>query len=189
MKSLTTKDKIIKSGVELLEQTKSLENFTMKSVAEKAGFGKSTVYDYFVSKEQLLYQCFDTLFNNCLESMLDVDLNQSFSDLFINQINKIMEIQQKRRLLFKFIIEIVFETKSPYFEILNKYKIRFNDKINQRFIYIFNLLDQDFKKDLNPNYFKIIRSMVIGFILTSSEEDGVPDVNLLLECIIKILRK
>ena len=51
---MSTKDKIVDTVIELLQQNVKYEEISMTMVAEKVGIGKSTIYDYFNTKSELL---------------------------------------------------------------------------------------------------------------------------------------
>jgi len=51
---LTTKEKIIEATVDFFKEQAHYEQITLTKVAKRAEIGKSTVYEHFASKEDLI---------------------------------------------------------------------------------------------------------------------------------------
>lgn len=55
------------------------KSFTIKELADKVDIGKSTIYEYFETKEELLNQAFERLVKNSAEQLFAIDFDPSLS--------------------------------------------------------------------------------------------------------------
>lgn len=76
----------------LLHQGKQLHELTMASIAEKANIGKSTAYEYFTSKEQLLKEAIEYFIVQEYESLYSI--MQPIDD-FKHVVNVVMDYLEK----------------------------------------------------------------------------------------------
>jgi AcrR family transcriptional regulator len=73
---VSTKDKILDSVISYIEEESSLEYISVSQIAQRAGFGKSTVYDYFDNKEALIEEAYIYLLDKYQKILLsDIPLN------------------------------------------------------------------------------------------------------------------
>lgn len=90
---MDTRTRIIYATLQLLFQN-GVESVTMKSVAAKAEIGKSTVYEYFESKEAMISQSIILAANDFVERFHDDTLkNQglNFEEALKNSIGKLIQ--------------------------------------------------------------------------------------------------
>jgi AcrR family transcriptional regulator len=90
---MDTRTRIIYATLQLLFQN-GVESVTMKSVAAKAKIGKSTVYEYFESKEAMISQSIILAAHDFVERFHEDTLkNQqlSFEEALKNSINKLLQ--------------------------------------------------------------------------------------------------
>lgn len=72
---MNSKEKILSAVVKIFISD-GIEGLTMKKIAVEAGIGKSTVYEYFDSKETLLAESIIFTANKFIESFYDNEWNQ-----------------------------------------------------------------------------------------------------------------
>ncbi len=71
-----TKERILRAVVKTYKQ-KGLEGLTIKSVADNAGIGKSTVYEYFDNKQQMIADSIIYSADRFVEDFYDKEWNKS----------------------------------------------------------------------------------------------------------------
>ena len=64
---------ILDSLLEIFSKRGFSDNFTMKELAEKANIGKSTIYEYFETKEDLSNQAINRLVERSIEKIYAVN--------------------------------------------------------------------------------------------------------------------
>ena len=134
---MSTKDKIVDTVIELLKQNIKYEEISMTMVAEKVGIGKSTIYDYFNTKSELLIVSVYKYINILEQDLLDFNLNEyNFHDAFIEQLNKFLN----NNITPDFALAFITDNKTLFTDDLNKVGLYLNNiqnKISNRFIDIF----------------------------------------------------
>ncbi|MDI6452780.1 TetR/AcrR family transcriptional regulator [Peloplasma aerotolerans] len=93
----TTKDKILSIVISHIKDGSNLINVSLAKIASEAEIGKSTVYEYFNSKEELISETYMYLLKH-YESILTSDIEQmDFKGAFIEQIKKILVVMKDAR--------------------------------------------------------------------------------------------
>ena len=123
------KERILTGALEVFK-TRGLENATMEEIAEKAGFGKATLYYYFQSKEEVFSAILDNgwmmLWSNIEPVIAKIS---SPRQKFINVLLKTAETIRERPGLFEFLFnvpqKIIFD-KHPW----KKYQNRLYSTLN-----------------------------------------------------------
>lgn len=88
----TTKERILSAVIEYIKDDTNLESITLSKIAEKAQIGKSTVYEHFSSKEELIIDTYQYLLEH-YRSILTKDLSGlSFKEQFIEQVKNILSV-------------------------------------------------------------------------------------------------
>ncbi len=87
------KQQIINKTIQLLKTTSSTKDLTLSNIASLCDIGKSTIYDYFDNKDQLIYSSIDYLFKSLINEVNELDisclnLKESFYSLIKLLINK-----------------------------------------------------------------------------------------------------
>ena len=73
-----TKRKIIKSAVDIITK-KSFESASMREIAQNAGIGEATIYNYFSTKEQLLFGFIEQTHEDIQKELTKIDGFDEFS--------------------------------------------------------------------------------------------------------------
>ena len=190
---MSTKDKIVDTVIELLQQNVKYEEISMTMVAEKVGIGKSTIYDYFNTKSELLIVSVYKYIKILEQNLLDFDLNEyNFHDAFIEQLNKFLN----NNITPDFALAFITDHKTLFTDDLNKVGLYLNNiqnKISNRFIDIFQkgIEEKIIKINNTENIEYLLNSMILGAIAVKcrlNQENK--DINIfesLYDAIVKIL--
>ncbi len=73
-----TKRKIIKAAIDVITK-KSFEAASMREIAQNAGIGEATIYNYFSTKEQLLFGFIEQTHEDIKKELLKIENFDSFS--------------------------------------------------------------------------------------------------------------
>jgi AcrR family transcriptional regulator len=92
MSMQTTKNRILSAVVDYIKDDTNLESITLSKIADKAQIGKSTVYEHFASKEDLINETYQYLLEH-YRCILTQDLSSlSFKEQFIEQVKNILTV-------------------------------------------------------------------------------------------------
>lgn len=94
----TTKEKIFNATVNFLK-SHQYDQLTLLKIANAVNIGKSTVYDYFNSKEELIEETMFYLLNQYEQMLFKDSLKDNFDDEFSNHIRKIIHIFKEARVI------------------------------------------------------------------------------------------
>ena len=90
-KSQATKDKIIDCTVEMLKAG-DIDTISMSKIASNANIGKSTIYEYFPSKEELVKTALKRVVDIALDDFLSVKMGKTLYESYYNHMKKGLEI-------------------------------------------------------------------------------------------------
>lgn len=80
---------------------KGFQETSMREIAEAAGLGKSTLYDYFKTKDEILVYFFEDQLNDMTEDAQKIALQNSSANIRLRQVmEKYIEISQANKSLF-----------------------------------------------------------------------------------------
>lgn len=89
-----TKDKILSVIVAHIKKGCNLESITLSMIASEADIGKSTLYEHFDNKEEMISETYKYLLAD-YESVLMKELTcNTFKDCLIEQMKKILEVME-----------------------------------------------------------------------------------------------
>jgi AcrR family transcriptional regulator len=95
----TTKDKILSAVIDYIKDNTNLESITLSKIALTADIGKSTVYEHFSSKEELICQTYLYLLNHYQVIMMQELKSKTFREQFLEQMNLILTVMMDARIL------------------------------------------------------------------------------------------
>ena len=193
---MNRREQIIQVVVNKIKQNNLASQISLASIAKEVNIGKSTIYEYFDSKEELLKAAFFTFIEETVHSVTLADdiSTYTFEELFKNQMKRLLEAATQSRL--------IIETLQPKFagrfseQTRDEMKIiidNIRDKIRGRFITFFEKgIEEGIVKDtMNELDGLMITNIVVGTIITYTypnlqiEIDQV--INKLYETIIKLV--
>jgi len=133
---LTTKDRILSVLVDHIKTGTNLSNLSLSQIAAEAEIGKSTVYEYFSSKDEMIGETFRFLLEK-YDCILSAELEQkTFKLAFIEQIKRILFIMKDAKNIMDAIMN---NSKIAYPNMdknLDGEMKKIQDKMNQRFEHI-----------------------------------------------------
>jgi AcrR family transcriptional regulator len=163
---LTTKERILSAVVDYIKDDTNLESITLSKIAEKAQIGKSTVYEHFSSKEELIVDTYQYLLEH-YRSILTKDLSSlSFKAQFIEQVKNILTVM----LDAKTIIDGIMNNKDTLVSIGKTVEDKvkcIQQEMEQRFLMIFTkgveegIIPLQQPKPYQPN---VIQAIISGLL-------------------------
>ncbi len=101
---LTTKDKILSVMIDHIKKETDIKNMSLSQIAIEAEIGKSTVYEHFTSKEDLILETYMFLLKH-YEKILTSDIEKmDFKGAFIEQISKITFVMKDAKMIMNAIM-------------------------------------------------------------------------------------
>ncbi len=104
---LINREKIIAATVELVT-SKGLKSATMREIARLAGLGDATIYNYFPTKEAILYGYYEDKFNLVTKNLKEIEDFNEFS--FQEQLQTFFETKLEILLADREFLEKTFKT-------------------------------------------------------------------------------
>ncbi len=92
-KSQATKNKILDCTIDMLKSG-DMDTLSMSKIAAKAEIGKSTIYEYFLSKEELVKSALKREIDISLEDFLSVEMGKTLYDSYYAHMKKGLEIAE-----------------------------------------------------------------------------------------------
>ena len=92
-KSQQTKNKILDCTIEMLKSG-DMDTLSMSKIASKAEIGKSTIYEYFPSKEELVKSALKREIDISLDEFLSVKMGETLYDSYYAHLKKGLEIAE-----------------------------------------------------------------------------------------------
>ncbi|QNO15296.1 TetR/AcrR family transcriptional regulator [Alkalicella caledoniensis] len=94
---------IYEAALSLVYDNQDLSRIKVADIAERANIGKSTVYEYFESKEQVIGEALIYMFNRGIASFeFIIEENKTFKETYILLLEGISALMNKNRNLFDF---------------------------------------------------------------------------------------
>ncbi len=91
---MTTKNKILDVVVSYIKENPNLKDLTIAKIAQRAEIGKSTVYEHFSSKADIIEQTYNYLLYS-YQQIFNVDIKaKDFKGAFIEQVSRILIVMK-----------------------------------------------------------------------------------------------
>lgn len=170
----STKDKIIQVLVEHIKQGSNLNDLSLSKIAHEAEIGKSTVYEHFKSKEDMISSTYAYLLNQYKSILLEPIEMVDFKSSFKVQILRILFVMRDAKNIMDAIMDIQLDgipsLKQEHQTLMENIQI----EMNARFIEIMKLGIQSGEFNptkVNPYAKYIIQSLISGLLLSYLKED------------------
>lgn len=189
---VSTKQRLIDVMIKYIKGGENLSTISMQKIAKKALIGKSTIYEYFKSKDILIEEAYLYLINHYrFILMMDLD-NEAFKILLKKQIKAFIKVMTDAKMIMEAIIQnpqaIQPLSKKVLIEI-NQFKIQLKTRFDEIFLKGVQegIIQNDFSK----------HDYVIKALLTSLSAQYVSNetnlfeeevINLIYESILLFLR-
>lgn len=148
---------------------KGFHSATIADIAHQAGIAKGLIYNYFTSKEELLYQLIWDGFNNLIEKFdenHDGVLTQAEMELFINDMfRKIVENRAYWKLYFSVMLQPDVFSKNIF------------NKLEEAYAPMVSILIEYFRRKGFPNpemEFQMLHALSDGIIINYLVSDDFP---------------
>ncbi len=163
-----TKDKIIQVLVEHIKQGTNLNEISLSKVAQEAEIGKSTVYEHFKNKEEMISSTYAYLLHKYQQILLEPIVMASFKSAFIAQIKRILCVMSDA----KSVMDAIMNTQLDGIPSLSlehqKLMENIQQQMNLRFTEIMTLGIQSNEiqvQNINPFTRNIIQALISGLLL------------------------
>lgn len=163
-----TKDKIIQVLVEHIKQGTNLNEISLSKVAQEAEIGKSTVYEHFKNKEEMISSTYAYLLHKYQQILLEPIVMASFKEAFIAQIKRILCVMSDA----KSIMDAIMNTQLDGIPSLSlehqKLMENIQEQMNLRFTDIMTLGIQSNEiqvQNITPFTKNIIQALISGLLL------------------------
>ncbi len=192
---MNRKDQIIQVVINILKQN-ALTDISLTSIAKEVNIGKSTIYEYFSSKEELLKEALFAFVEETINTVtLDEDITQfTFEDLFKEQMRRLLKAASTSRIILetlqpKFAAQFSEETRNEMKQTVENIR----DKISKRFYTFFEkgIAEGVVSSNMTPLDGYIVTSLVVGTIFTYTDPKMELDVevvnNKLYDSMLKLI--
>lgn len=189
---MNRKEEILTTVKEMMVHEGIDSSFTMSSLAKKLDIGKSTIYEYFQNKDELLKEAFLMIIEEYVEEILffeDIDA-YSFEEAMKIQLRKLMsKASLSRMTLETFTKEHIHHLPPMYKDELEEKMLDIKEKMAKRFIYLFQKainegIGQQDKLEENQD---IVGSLVMGAIFKYIDEAKSIDLDSFIDKLMKTL--
>jgi len=182
-KKAENRRKLIRAAVDLIIE-KGFKAATMRGIAKKAGMGEATIYNYFPTKESILYAYYEDHFQDCIQKLQSIDgFNQySFQEQLQTFFETSLDFLLPDREFISHSFKAIFLSMSHNFKQLKQSRlIFFNilDDIFQAAIEVDEIPDQVFQEIIYQLFFDFYIGIVIYWLKDSSEQFS--DTTILLD--------
>lgn len=192
---MNRKDQIIKAVINKFLNDGFSTELTITEIAKSCDIGKSTVYEYFKSKDDVIKEALLKMSENNTFRVLNIDNieNMRFEEAFKIQIKKLYEIASESRMMFE-VFSKDFKNHFPQAikEELVAKVCEIKNIIEQRFILIMikGYSEGLITMDQDPLSVNVMSGLVIGSMLRYTDSDVDLDldrfVDKLYEAVLKI---
>ena len=163
----TTKEKLLSVLVSYIKEGVNLDGISLSTIASEAEIGKSTVYEYFASKEEMICETYIYLLSQ-YEDILTSDIeSMDFKGAFIEQIQKILFVMKDAKSLMDAIMNSHHDAFMRFDESIPKHMSQIQEKMNERFsgiIYLGVVEGVIEQKEPKPYIRNVIQAVVSGLL-------------------------
>jgi len=159
---MRTKDKILQVMMNYIKSGINLENVSMQTIANDVEIGKSTLYEYFDNKQQIITEAYVYLIRHYHEILVNVDKSKGFEYALKKEIQLIIEVMTEAKMIMEAILQNSVNIDITSIEIIDEIKV-VSRSIEQQILSIFELGYQE--KIISNQYFKKDAKYVIKALL------------------------
>mgnify|MGYP000545108992 FL=1 len=192
---MNRKDQIIEAVVNKFREEGFSTDLTMTEVAKTCDIGKSTIYEYFKNKDDVIKSALMKMSENSLEKVFNIEHieTMNFEDAFKAQMVILFEIASESRMMFE-VFSNDFKSQLPQAiqaELMCKMH-EVKELLEQRFIMIMlkGVTEGIISMDQDLLSINVISGLVIGSMLRYSDVDQNLDlhlfVNKVYEAVVKL---
>ena len=130
---MSTKDKILSAVVAHIKDGDNLKQITISMIASEANIGKSTVYEHFSSKEDMVSETYFYLLKHYEDILMSDIENMDFRYAFIEQIKKILFVMKDAKIIMNEIMNFDQASFIEQGKNIEACAMEIRDKMEKRF--------------------------------------------------------
>lgn len=102
---MTRKEEILTVVLDLLSRMDNPKKLSVSNVAEELSIGKSTIYEYFTNKDELICGALDLLFERNLATLLDIEdfTTLSFEEAFKSHLSRFIDLSKNNEIMQNYV--------------------------------------------------------------------------------------
>ena len=179
---LNRKDQIIEAVILKFQEEGFSTDLTITEIAKSVNIGKSTVYEYFKSKDDVIKEALVKMSDLNTDRIFNIDDidNMTFEESFKTQLVILFQIASESRMMFE-VFSKDFQNQLPLAiqgELMEKMH-EVKELIEQRFVMIMikGVTEGLISMDQDPVSVNVISGLVVGSMLRYSDADTNLDIN------------
>ena len=170
---MNRKDEILGAVISKIQEEGFSTDLTISQIAKKVDIGKSTIYEYFKTKDDIFKEALLKISSDSINAIISVDNieSMSFEEAFKVQFKKILEVSYKSRLIYQvFSKDFIHRMPSSIKEDLKQRISGTRETIENRFMMIFIKGTEEglLRKNINPSKSLVFSSLIVGAIFRYS---------------------
>lgn len=170
---MNRKDEILGAVISKIQEEGFSTDLTISQIAKKVDIGKSTIYEYFKTKDDIFKEALLKISSDSINAIISVDNieSMSFEEAFKVQFKKILEVSYKSRLIYQvFSKDFIHRMPSSIKEDLKQRISGTRETIENRFIMIFIKGTEEglLRKNINLRESLVFSSLIVGAIFRYS---------------------
>jgi AcrR family transcriptional regulator len=164
------REEILDALIEILDSQGISANFRMKELAEKVNIGKSTLYEYFDTKDELLHQAVCRIVESGVQKIFSLEINSedSFEDSFKRELHYIFNLALNSGLAFNLISpnmeqRMPKDSRKEVMDMIQDVKNHYNKRFEE--VFKKGIVEGVLKVDSMITNRLMISSLVVGSIM------------------------
>lgn len=164
------REKILNTVLSFLSHSDREDSLTISNVANALDMGKSTIYEYFNSKDAMIQSAFELMLEKNREAILNDDelKTLSFKKAFTNHMNRILELAQNNVFIKDFshhpdILKLPEKTKEAMFQSIQENNGYLEEALRK--IFDKGAKEGILQHDIRHSRFRTIEAMIFGFLI------------------------
>ncbi len=183
---MSRKSEIIDALIMKIKEQGITRDFTLSELADSVNIGKSTLYEYFSSKDEILKEAITEFINQSIASLsLEViGENASFEELFKSQMTSIFAVAKESRMIMETMTKDIAECVPVSIREDMKAKMQeTRDVLLKRFHDFFKIGIEEgvISANLTEATVFIIRSLTVGSIMSYSQFPGTLSIDVVVD--------
>lgn len=188
-----TKNRILDAVTKHIKNSDNIDDLSIKKIADEVGIGKSTVYEHFKSKGEIIDEAYIALLDNYQNILATNYINTDFTSSLKNVISRVIEVMNDAKMVMELILK---NSSSPLLSSVIYEKIEELQSSFESMIY--NLLEVGIKENIISSHAlsnkskyilkALLSSLPILFIQEKTDMNKVEMVDFIFETIIYNLR-
>lgn len=172
---MSRKEEILDAVISKFQEEGFSTDLTISQIANLVDIGKSTIYEYFKTKDDVFKEALIKISNEGINDVINIDNieNMSFEEAFKTQYSKILEVSLQSRIVYQiFSKDFIFRMPASIREELKQQMEDTREIIEKRFILIFSKGISEGLIDIvpEPQNTIIFSSLIVGGILRYSHQ-------------------